>query len=130
MNKWRVEPLKSVNGITFGMSRKEVRNIFPVAANEFKKSKFSKNTADDFGMCHVYYNINDECEAVEIFDEITVLIDEKIIFPTTLVLAEEIIGAFEEDFGSYVNKQNSVGIYAPKDKMESILFGNKGYYTD
>jgi len=50
-------PLKSVNGIKFGMKREEVRKLLG-EYEEFKKSVLSTNTTDDFGYCHVYYNKN------------------------------------------------------------------------
>lgn len=128
MNNWNVEPLKDINGIRFGMLREEVRKIMACQFKEFKKSNFSKNTADDFDNCHIFYDADDRCEAVEIFDEITVSIKGEVIFPTELVRARNIITDFENEDGSYISKSWSVGIYAPFDKMESILFGCKGYY--
>lgn len=43
----KVIPLAEVNGVKFGMKRCDVRKIFG-NATEFKKSKFSKTTTDDF----------------------------------------------------------------------------------
>ena len=90
MDNWIVIPMKKVNDIEFGMERSEVRKKFTIPAKEFKKSKFSKRTTDDFGSCHVYYDKNDKCEAVEIFDDVMVYINDKKIFPTTVVLITKI----------------------------------------
>lgn len=128
MVNWNVEPLKDINGIKFGMSRDEVRKVMSCEVKEFKKSKFSKNTADDFGCCHVFYDNDNKCEAVEIFSEITVTIQGKVIFPTEVSVAKSIITDLEEDNGSYISKSQSIGIYVPYDNMESILFGINGYY--
>ena len=43
MDKFQAVPLKSVGEICFGMTRREVRNIFSIEAKEFKKTKFNFN---------------------------------------------------------------------------------------
>ncbi len=129
MDNWIAIPLKKVNDIEFGMSREEVRKKFAVPVREFKKSRFSKRTTDDFGCCHVYYDENDQCEAIEIFDDIAIYMDHKKIFPATIKEACEIITDLKKEDDSYISEKMSVGIYAPGDKMESILFGCEGYYV-
>ena len=128
MDKWTVIPTKKVNDIEFGMERSEVRKKFPVPAREFKKSKFSKRTTDDFGSCHVYYDENDRCEAVEIFDDAEVYMDGKKVFPITVQEIMEIIPDLVKEDDSFIGDKTSIGIYAPGDKMESILIGCEGYY--
>lgn len=127
MNILKAIPLSEVNGVRFGMKRNEVRNIFG-EAKEFKKSKFSKTTTDDFGFCHVFYNLNDECEAIEIFDESEVQINGKTIFPKGVDILKSMLTDLEEDENGFISKSQSIGIYDPNDKMESILFGCAGYY--
>ena len=127
MSKVFAQPLKEVNGIKFGMKREDVRKIIG-EAKEFKKSKFSKNTTDDFGYCHVFYNEDDECEAIEIFNNTEVLIDETVVFPINISEIKTIIKDLVEEEGSFISKSQSIGIYAPNGNMESILFGNIGYY--
>ena len=67
MIKMDIVPLISVGKVEFGMPRTEVRQIFG-EFSEFRKSELSKNTADAFSFCHVYYDNNNCCEAIEIFD--------------------------------------------------------------
>lgn len=121
------KPLIEVAGIKFGDTREMVRKVLG-EAKEFKKSKFSKNTTDDFGFCHVFYNSDNTCEAIELFEDAIVYIGEQIIFPTSLEQAKKIIGDFLKDGDGYTNVEKSIGIYAPNEKMESILFGADGYY--
>lgn len=120
-------PLSEVKGVKFGMKRNEVRNLFG-EAKEFKKTKFSKNSSDDFGFCHVYYNVYDECEAIEIFDECEVLINGKVVFPYESDTLRSMITDIEEDDNGFISKKLSIGVYSPNKKMESILFGCAGYY--
>ena len=109
MNKIIAKLLVEVGGVKFGMKRSEVRKIFG-EATEFKKSKFSKNTTDDFGFCHVYYNQYNECEAIEIFYNIEVEVDNKIIFPTSLDNAKKVLVNLIKDEECYIDKKNSVCI--------------------
>lgn len=120
-------PLLEINGVKFGMKRVQVRSAFGTAV-EFKKSKFSNTTTDDFGFCHVYYNINDECEAIELFDECEVAINGKVVFPYESDTLKSMINDIEEDDVGFISKKLSIGVYSPNNKMESILFGCKGYY--
>lgn len=125
--KINVVPLQEVNGVKFGMPRNEVRAILG-EAREFKKSKFSKNTTDDFGYCHVFYDTDNQCVAVEIFSEAEVYISEKKIFPCSISDAMLIVSDLKEDSGSFISESQSIGIYAPNGVMESILFGKVDYY--
>jgi len=119
-------PLKSVNGIKFGMKREEVRKLLG-EYEEFKKSVLSTNTTDDFGYCHVYYNKNNEVEAIEIFDADVFVNDEK-IYPLELEKTKNIIKDLEICEETLLSKSNSIGIYFENKEMKSILFGIEGYY--
>lgn len=130
MVKWSATPLVEINGVKFGMPRSEVRKVLGGQYQEFRKSKFSKNTTDDFGICHVFYNQDNQCEAVEVFGECEVSMAGKIIFPLDIPSAKQQILDLEEDMGSYISKKLSIGIYAPDGSPESILFGEPGYYGD
>ncbi len=128
MLKWIAKPLKEVNGIRFGMSRADVRKILGRQYNEFRKSKLSKNTTDDFGICHVFYDSDDMCEAVEVFADCEVSINGKTIFPLDIASVKCMITDLKESYGSYISESYSIGIYAPNNQPESILFGTHGYY--
>lgn len=128
MDRINVIPLKSFGEVRFGMKRVDVRKILG-EAQEFKKSKFNKTTTDDFGFCHVYYNTADECEAVEFFGEIEVYVLEKKIFPGKIDEAKSVLKDLAQDGDDYTDTDDSIGIYAPSGEMESILFGESGYYA-
>jgi hypothetical protein len=125
-------PNVSVGGIKFGMNRDAVRKIINNEYSEFKKHQKVKNTADDFGLCHVYYDENNKCEAIEFFDDVEILLGNKTIFPSTLSNVKQMINDIEKD-GSlmYISKAKSIGITVnEKGKIKSILFGCKKYYTN
>jgi len=118
--------LKEVNGIKFGTKRSDVRKVL-VEAAEFKKSKYSKNTTDDFGYCHVFYNNQDEFEAIEVFDYEDIIINGKSIGSKNVEFIKAMFDDAEEDYG-FISKKYSVGVYAPDDNIESFVFGCDGYY--
>ena len=122
-------PTVSVNGVTFGMSREKVRSLLGTAA-EFYKGKDAVNTTDNFKFCHVAYDENNKCEAIKIFDESEVYVNGSLIFPTDFETAKKVIEDLEEDDDGLISISKSIGIYAPCDDMESIVFGKEGYYSD
>ncbi len=128
MEKWEFKPTKSVGNISFGMSRDDVHKVIGNDFKEFKKSRFSKNSTDDYGKFHVFYTQDNYVEAVEFFEEIEIYMDENKLFPADIPIIEDIIGTMEEESGSYIQKRKSVGVYAPDGKVESILLGAKGYF--
>lgn len=129
MNKWIAKPLVGVNNVLFGMPREDVRKTLNLGYKEFKKSKYSKNTTDDFGICHVFYDVDNRCCAIEVFNDVEVKISETIIFPKSLDILKTLASDLEEvENGNYVSKSYSIGIYAPSGKMESILFAGEGYF--
>ncbi len=130
MERWELKPLESIGKIAFGMNRDQVHQLFGEGCREFRKSKFSKNTTDDYGRFHVFYTADDKVEAVEIFEGIEVAYGGTVVFPAALDKAEAILGSMAEDCGSYIQAEKSVGIYAPEKKAEAILAGKKGYYQD
>ena len=121
-----VVPLEKVGDVSFGMSRDEVRNIFG-DASEFNKSSLSKNTTDDFGFCHVFYK-DDKCEAVELFNTADVVVNGTSIFNSDFETVKGLFPDAEDSGEGFISKEMSVGVYAPDNQIQSILFGCKGYY--
>lgn len=126
MIKLDVKPLISVGEVEFGMPREKVRQLFG-AYSEFRKTPNSAKTTDAFSFCHVFYDVNDCCEAIEIFDA-EVFINRQKVFPCSTSEIESLLPNFSEEYGSYLDIDRSIGIYAPDDQAESILFGCNGYY--
>ena len=59
-------PIVGVNEVKFGINREKVRSLLR-AATEFYNFDDDINTTDDFWFCLVFYNENNECEAIENF---------------------------------------------------------------
>ncbi len=126
MIKLDVKPLISVGEVEFGMPREKVRQLFG-AYSEFRKTPNSVKTTDAFSFCHVFYDDNDCCEAIEIFDA-EVYINDRLIFPCSLDEVKVLFPNAEEEYGSYLEKELSIGLYIPDKDAESILLGKEGYY--
>ena len=124
-----VVPTVKVGEVEFGMSREEVRTLLG-KATEFYKFEDDSNTTDDFGFCHVFYDQDNKCEAIEIFSEAEVFCNGTLIFPTDFITAQKAISDLEEDDEGLISYSQSIGIYAPDGEMESILFGKTGYYDE
>ena len=124
-----VIPTVSVNNVKFGMDREAVRSLLG-SAEEFYKTADDTNATDDFGFCHVFYDDNDQCEAIEIFNEAEVYVNGTLLFPVDLDSAKLIIDDFLQDDDGLISYSKSIGIYAPYGDMESILFGKEGYYDE
>lgn len=125
--KFNVIPNVSVNEITFGTERNKVRNMLG-SCSEFKKSPFSKNTADDFGSFHVFYDAENRFQAIEFFCS-EVYVNNRKIFPATIEQVKLIIPDLAVEDSVFFSVSQSIGIYAPENKIESILFGKAGYYA-
>ena len=128
---WKFVPLKSIGPVIFGMPREDVRRILG-SYEEFRKSRFSRKTTDDFAFCHVYYNLDNQVEAVEIFGiDTEIFFDGIRIFPANVSILKDgskDYGFISDEDNYYISCSISVGIYAPHGRIESILFGSEGYY--
>ena len=127
--KWILEPCKNINGIDFGTDREEVRKILAIEFTEFKKSKYSKNTTDDYGYFHVFYDIHNQMEAIEIFDNIDLFVNEKKLFPSKVDDVKDIFNdaIIENDELTSVNY--SIGATLQDGNLVTILVGCKDYYV-
>ena len=130
MRRINVTPLEKVGNITFGMGRDEVRNIINEPFTEFKKTKFSRNTTDDYGYCHVFYNSLNQCEAIEFFidETVEIVVNNDFIISKEFSLLKKYITDMEEDHGVYISKANSMGISLTDGEIETVLFAEKNYY--
>lgn len=126
--KWALKPLISVGNINFGMNRDDVHKLFLEECTEFKKNKYSKNTADDYGKFHVFYTSDNKVDAVEFFEGIEIVMDDIVIFPIKANEIEGRIPGITKEDGSYTHIGKSIGIEVDSDIAESILVGAKGYY--
>lgn len=129
--KITVVPLEKVGKIQLGMSRTALRQVMGSNFTEFRKSKFSKNTSDDYKYLHVFYNVNNECTAVEVFSDCEIIIAESVLPRTAKEfnkwLLQQDNDAEITEFGA-TSKKLSIGMSAMENQVESILFGKTGYY--
>ena len=128
VNKWTINPTKEINGLKFGSDRDIVRKKFGEPKKEFKKSKYGKNTTDDYGDFHVFYNKDNELEAIEIFSG-EVSLNGKRIMPGNVKSVIDTFNGFADEAPNYINKELSVGIQSSNDgAIKSVLIGCKDYF--
>lgn len=125
-------PTVSVGAVRFGMTREMVRAAVGSSFTEFQKTRFSKNTTDDFGFMHVFYDEQNTCEAVELFNDCVVMVDDVCLMPSDKSALDDWLkskDASSEIFSDgSVSKLLSMGVAASDGKVESILLGRVGYY--
>lgn len=127
MTVLNIIPLTEVNGIRFGEKREKVRKEFG-EYKEFRKNRYSTNTTDDFGDFHVFYDKDNTFEAIEVFVG-EVYIDGEKIFPSSLNEIEKLTKEKFDLDGYLTCVSLSVGACEEGGKIESILFGNKNYFS-
>lgn len=129
MAKYNVTPLKGFNDVLFGMSRTEIHRILGEPIRVFKKSQFSKVSTDDYGSYHIFYDKNDCFEAVEFFEanEVADLINSTIF--ESIEAIKNSVYKFSQDGDGYLECHLSIGVYAPNNRIESVLFAVKDYYN-
>lgn len=128
MLKFDIKVHKSVGKIRFGMNRNDVRVALKKDPKEFKKTKNSKNTTDDYGAFHIYYTADDKVEAVEFFEETTLTLDGKTVFPISIDKIGNVLPNAEKKGNSYTDKEKSIAIEFDGSKAKSILVGSIGYF--
>ena len=102
-----VVPTKSVSEVEFGMNRDRVRAILGDAI-EFFKFEDDINSTDDFGFCHVFYDKDNKCEAVEVFNDVEVFLNDTLFFPTDFTTAKIMIPDFEQDEDGLISYSQSI----------------------
>lgn len=125
---YNIKPFESVGPIVFGATRKEIREELG-EFQEFKKTKFSKNTTDDFGCFHVFYDTSNRVVAIEFFRNAEVTFDNMNLFvldKTALIsLFNDPFAIEEQDaviFDSY-----GVEISFEDNEVDSVFIHSKGY---
>ena len=127
MTRVDVRPLQGFNQVEFGMNRETVRNLLG-AFKEFYKTEQSENTTDDFGFCHIYYDCNNLFEAVECFSDVEIYFNDILLYPADLQDMIIKIPNLERDEEGAISFSLSIGVYAPYEEVESIMFARYGYF--
>lgn len=124
--------------LKLGMTRNDIRKCFDSQGKELKKTPFSETLTDDFGYCHVYYNKEDKCEAIEFFETATIIFKGQLLIgepysniKKTFKVIDKTIKFDETGFTSI---KYGFGVYAPfaedepNESVESVILFERGYY--
>ena len=126
-------PYNGAGQIKFDSAREETRKTLSTFKEEFRKTKFSKNTTDDFSFCHVFYNEQNKVEAVEFFETTEFLFKGKNLFLLSLTGLKSLLKSnsidFQEDDSGLRSDAIGLSVFSPdKEKIDTILIYQKGYY--
>jgi len=132
VSKFEIIPYNKAGNITFQLTRDAVRKLLG-EFKEFKKSKSSKNTTDDFKFCHVFYDKDNKVEAVEFFEGNELVYEGKKLFSMSynelLQFVKEKRFDYKEDGPGVIIEDIGIAAYAPnRCRIESILVYRRGYY--
>jgi hypothetical protein len=132
VSKFEIIPYNKAGNITFQLTRNAVRKLLG-EFKEFKKTRLSKKTTDDFTFCHVFYDKDDKVEAVEFFEENELVYEGKNLFSMSynelLRFVKEKRYDFKEDGPGVIIEDLGIAAYAPnKRRIESVLVFRSGYY--
>ena len=129
--KFNLYSYKGTDKISFGESRENTRRIFG-EYEEYRKNNFSKNTSDDFREFHVFYDSEDNVEAIEFFDS-ELFINNKKIFPNNksdlIKILTELGAKGSESADSIVSSLLGISVYIPDGQPKSLLIYKKGYFN-
>ncbi len=127
-----------VGNLKLGMNRKDIRKKFDYEAKEFKKTPISENLTDDFGYCHIYYDKEDKCEAIEFFETAPIIFKGQLLigepYSSIKKIFEVIDKIVEFDDTGFTSIKYGIGIYAPfaedepNEPVESVIIFKSGYY--
>jgi thermostable 8-oxoguanine DNA glycosylase len=132
VSKFEIVPYNKVGDVSFQLTREAVRKILG-EFKEFKKSKSSKKTTDDFKFCHVFYDNADKVEAVEFFEENELVYEGKNLFSMSynelLQLVKEKKFNYKEEGPGVIIESIGIAAYTPdRRRIDSILVYRRGYY--
>lgn len=128
MSKFDIKSYVSVGNINLGEERNSVRNKNG-NYKEFKKSKYSKNTTDDFSSFHVFYDADNKVIAVEFFEN--VYLNDINLFSKTYKELKDLFhdSSDKEDDSGIIFTKYGFSVYSPdKQTIETVLVFKKGYY--
>lgn len=130
MEAFELKPYENVGIVKFNSERVEVRKSLG-NFSEFRKTKFSKNTTDDFRFLHVIYDENNKVEAIEFFKESKLVLNGKNLFDFSYEELKSYLNdsnSKEDDFSYTSNKFGLTFSKGDDGKVESILAFRKGYW--
>lgn len=137
--KFYIDSFKGALPLFFNMNSNDIEKIVNIKPSQFKKTEDETTLTDDFGGFHVFYDSNNLCEAIEIFnDNNYVQFNSSNLFEMTYKEVEAIISTidgnleYDEGFTSY---KLGISIYCPSfieepdSDIEAILVFRDDYYS-
>lgn len=125
--KWNAIPLVGVNDLRFGMNPEEVCHVLGVPNRVLPNVRAGKYPTLLYEDMFIYFSDEGICDGVEFFEG-EVYVDGILVFPTDMEELRKVAPDMKYDEVGCLSVQKSIGIYAPLDDVEGILFAVKDYY--
>lgn len=120
-------PYNKVGNIAFNEKRSLVRTDYP-NFREFKKTPISKNTTDAYPGFHVFYDSQNEVEAVELFRGESLVLNGVNLFSLSKAeFINKFPGCVDEDDSLNCAKEGFMVSFA-HGEVDGILVYRKGYW--
>jgi hypothetical protein len=137
---FEVEPYVGVGPIAFGLTRAEVRRRMAVPVEAFMKTPSSAAPTDAFDALgvHVYYDLHERCEAVELGRRHVVpTFRGRALVGRSRIELQRWLSLLDPDLrieeGRITSLKLGFGLYAPSDDPEALVEGaivfRSGYYS-
>ena len=136
-----IKPYTGVGPIEFGMTRVDVRRQLNAPVDAFRKTATSTTLTDAFDTLglHVYYDLEDRCEAVEFYGPLTLptFRGRKLLtqpFADTKVWLQSFDSEIRFESGTLISYAFGFGLYAPsalhdsRSLVEAVIVFKRGYY--
>lgn len=135
-----VIPKTSVGPVVFGQNREQVRVAAKSPVTPFWKTPESTVQTDAFDELgfHVYYDENDRCVAVEMWEESDPVLDDVHFFSMTPKMASSWLSQMDPNMTSdsvsatsnkiCISIYSDAGINSENEKLDSVIVFVDGYY--
>lgn len=137
---YNIKPYEGVGELKFGMTRSEIEKIIGEKPLQIKKTPFSKTKTDvfqNYGM-HIYYNLMEQCEAIEFGTPATVTFNEEELLNQTYKMVEQKIKRIDSELAydetGFISYKLGIGVFVPtlkkskNEKVQGVIVFEKGYY--
>ncbi|MDP4180537.1 MAG: hypothetical protein Q8942_05530 [Bacillota bacterium] len=134
-NKFKIILFEGTDSIKFGMTSEEIQLILLKKPKIFKKIFYIPYDTENYDICHVYYEPNEEgklvCGAIEFMPEAEVYINDIKLLgmgnKTAFKIFKDIFPDSEQNVDTYRSAKSCISLFSFKHKVSTIYITRKGY---
>lgn len=139
---YEIQPFNLIGPIQLGMTRQAIHERLGEPLKFLKTKSDTSIPVDAYNKhgFHIYYDDDEKCEAIEMFDPAQVSFEKKKLIGTPYQEVKEYFVKkdeyLEEDKAGFTSKMLGIGVYAPlagkepQEPTEGVIVFRKGYYEE